>query len=372
MAGDRLLETLLELVRIGSPSGREGALARRCAEILREAGLEARIDDSAPLTGSDTGNVIATMPGSGSERTVLLSAHLDCVQPCEGVMPVVRDGIVRSSGATVLGVDDKAGIAAIVEVVRRLRSAPGTHAGVRVVLTVQEELGLQGAKALAPSDVSGDLAIVLDAGGPVGGIVTASPTHYTFVADFEGRAAHAGVEPEKGASAIGMAARAIAAMPTGRLDEGTTANIGTIEGGVATNVVASAARMTGECRSLDPERIEQVRAAMETVMVQAAEAGGGRVEVAWTREYTGFHFADDDPAVRLAIEACERCGIEPRTYRTGGGSDGNIIAEMGVPTVVLATGMTSVHGTDESIAVAELGRLADVTEAIVRMAAGVP
>ncbi len=368
MSTQRLLDTFLEMVRIDSPSGREGALARRCAGLLADLGMDVRYDSSAAATGSDTGNLVAEMPGSGSGRCVILSAHMDCVQPCEGVEPLVQDGRVRSAGQTVLGADDKAGIAAIVEAVRRLREEPGPYAGVRVLLTVQEEVGLRGAKALEPSDVRGDLAVVLDAGGPVGGIVIGSPTHYTFEATFRGRAAHAGVEPEAGASAIGMAARAIAAMPMGRLDDATTSNIGTIEGGVATNVVAASAKITGECRSLDNSRVEEVRVAIGAALDRAAAAGGGSVEVAWSREYAGFRLDPEDEVVRIAVAACEAAGVEPRTFSTGGGSDGNIIAALGVPTIVLASGMTAVHGTEESIAVDELERLAQVTCNIVRMA----
>lgn len=368
MSDGRLLETFLELVRIDSPSGREGALAARCAEILAECGFEVRFDDTASATRSDTGNLIAWLPGSSPGRAVVLAAHMDCVQPCEGVVPVVDNGLVRSNGATVLGADDKAGVAVLLETARRLASGGKAHAGVRIVLTVQEEVGLKGAKALAARDVAGDVAIVLDADGPVGGIVTAAPTHHTFAAVFEGRAAHAGVEPERGVSALGMAARAVTAMRLGRLDEQTTANVGTIEGGTATNVVPASVRMAGECRSLDASRAEQVCREMDTVMRQAADAGGGDVQIAWTREYRGFAFEEDDPVVVLAKEACRRVGVEPRTFPTGGGSDGNVLTALGVPTLVLSCGMSAVHGTEESIPVSELERLADVIGAILDLA----
>lgn len=368
MSDERVLATFLELVRIDSPSGREGALAAHCAAMLAESGFEVRIDETAPVTGSDTGNLIAWLPGNAPGRTVVLSAHLDCVQPCEGVVPVVLDGVVRSDGPTVLGADDKAGVAVLLEMARRLAADEKRHAGVRIVLTVREELGLKGAKALSSQDVVGDLAIVLDADGPVGGIVTAAPTHHTFAAVFRGRAAHAGVEPEKGVSALTMAARAITAMRLGRLDEGTTANVGTIEGGTATNVVPASVRLAGECRSLDAARAQELCGEMDTVMRQAAGAGGGDVEVVWTREYQGFAFDEDEPLVLLAKDACRRAGVEPRTFATGGGSDGNVLASLGVPTLVFSCGMSSVHGTDESIPVAEIERLAAVVEAVLDLA----
>lgn len=368
MSEERLLTTFLDLVRIDSPTGREAGVAMYCRAVLEECGFTVREDGSAASTGSDTGNLVCTLAGTAPGRCVVLSSHMDCVQPCEGVRPVVEDGVVRSAGDTVLGADCKAGLAAILETCRRLAESGRPHADVRVVLTVAEETGLRGAKALAVADVAGDLALVLDADGAVGGIVTASPTHYTFVAQFHGTAAHAGVEPEKGASAVLMASRAVTAMRLGRLDAGTTANVGSIEGGTATNVVPERVRMTGECRSVDRERVEEVRAAMTTTMEQAASAGGGRVDVAWTKEYDAFRFAEDDPAVALAREACARAGVEARTFETGGGSDGNIMAALGVPTLVLASGMSNVHGVGETMPVAELERLAALIGAVLDLA----
>lgn len=365
MSDERLLATLLELVRIDSPSGSERAVADWCARELRALGLEVR--EGAPV-GGECGNLVGTLAGTAPGRALTLCAHMDCVQPCEGVEPVVSGGIVRSAGDTVLGADDKAGVAAIVEALRRVRESGRPHADVRVVLTVGEEVGLRGAKELRAGDVAGDLALVFDADGEVGGVVTASPTHYTFVAQFRGRASHAGVEPEKGRSAIVMASRAVAAMRLGRLDERTTANVGTIEGGRATNVVAESTRLTGECRSLDEARVEEVRAEMDSVMREAARAGRGSVDVRWTREYSALSMAEDDLAVAMARAACGRAGVRARTYATGGGSDANIIAALGVPTLVLACGMRNVHGTGETIAVADLERCCALAEAFVDLA----
>jgi tripeptide aminopeptidase len=291
---------------------------------------------------------------------------MDTVEPCEGVEPVIEDGEIRSAGDTVLGADDKAGVAVIIEVVRRLADSDGPRPPVRVVLTVAEEKGLMGAKALDPADLSGDLALVLDADGDPGGIVVAAPTHYTFAATFHGRAAHAGVEPERGRSAVVMAARAGATMPSGRLDDETTANVGTIQGGSATNVVAQTAIVTGECRSRDAERVEEVRERMQRAMEEAAETLEGRVEVAWTKEYEAFHFDEDDPLLELVEDACRDVGLEPREIKTGGGSDGNILYAKGIPTLVLASGMRSVHGVDEWMRLDDLFTLARLAEAVVR------
>lgn len=364
----RVLDTFLDLVRISSPTGHERGVAEYCEKALRDAGCSVRFDDTQEVTGSDTGNVIAVLPGNAPGVCIALSAHMDCVDPCEGVEPVIEGGVVRSAGETVLGGDDKVGVAAILEAVRRLSESGEAHADVKVLLTVGEEQGLNGAKALGREDASADVCLVLDADGPVGGIVTSAPTHYTFEAWFVGKAAHAGVEPENGISAITMAADAIARMPLGRLDERTTANIGTIQGGSATNVVAPNCTVTGECRSRDRERVEEVRSAMDAALKDAAASHGGSVDVAWELAYEGFDVSAESPAIALLQAACADIGVVPSRFATGGGSDGNIIAALGTPTLVLATGMTKVHTTDEELAIADLERLADLLVAVARRA----
>lgn len=356
-ADERLLETFLDLVRIDSPPGREAACAEYCAQALREAGCTVRFDDSRDCTGSDTGNLIAELAGD-TGATLVLSAHLDVVEPCGAVEPIVSDGVIFSAGDTVLGADDKAGLAAAIECVRRVADADRPRPSLRCVFTVKEELGLVGAKCLHPEDVSGDLCLVLDAAGTPGGIVVGAPTHYAFAAEFTGRAAHAGVQPEAGISSIVMAAHAVGRMTLGRLDEGTTANIGTITGGTATNVVAATTRVTGECRSLDRARVEEVRADMHAAMLDAAERAGGSVQIVWTLEFEGFRLAEDDPRIRLLQAACADVGVSSSVFTTGGGSDANIFAGLGLPTVALACGMEGVHGTSEQLAVADLEALA--------------
>ncbi len=358
----RLLATFLDLVRIDSPSTEEAACAAYCAEQLAAAGCDVRFDDSARLTGSNTGNLIAELAGE-RPGTLVLSAHLDTVEPGRGVVPVIEDGYVVSEGETVLGADDKAGLAAIIECVRRLAERNGDHPTVRCIFTVQEEVGLRGAKHVSAADLGCNLCLVLDAEGPVGGIVVSAPTHYTFEALFEGRAAHAGVAPEKGISAIAMAADAIAHMRIGRLDEQTTANVGSIKGGSATNVITSRVVITGECRSLDRACVEQVREEMDAAMHFAAERAGGAVEVVWTCEYEGFGLPKGSKVASMLEAACADTGIPASTFATGGGSDANVFAAKGVPTLALSCGMQHVHGIDERIAIRDLEALANLTVA---------
>lgn len=365
---DRLLRTFLELIRIDSPTGEEAAVAEYCCDALKAAGLKVRCDSSKWQTGSNTGNVIAELSATAPGRTVVLCAHMDTVEPGRGIVPVVEDGVVRSAGDTVLGGDDKSGVAVILETLRRLSESKRKHACVRVILTVGEESGLRGAKQLEAKDASGDLCLVLDAAGAPGGIVTAAPTHWTFTAVFQGRAAHAGVEPEKGRSAIAMAAAAIGGMRLGRLDEETTANVGIIEGGIATNVVAAVCRLTGEVRSLDAGKALAARGEMEAAMRAAAKSLGGSVQLTWTKEYDGFKFDDADPLLAMVEDACRDANVKPRRFKTGGGSDGNVLTAKGLPALVLSSGMTNVHGTNETYNVVDLRAMVRLLDAVLARA----
>lgn len=365
MSEPRVLTTFLELVRIDSPTGFEAACAAYCAQRLRSLGFDVRFDDSAAQTGSDTGNLIAELPGT-APGVLALSAHLDCVEPCRGVEPRIVDGLVVPTTETVLGADDKAGLAAALETFARLVESGEPRPTLKAIFTVQEEVGLVGAKHLSADDTACDLCLVLDAEGSPGAIVTAAPTHYTFAAEFVGCASHAGVAPERGVSAVRMAADAIGRMRLGRLDESSTANVGTIHGGTATNVIPARCDVTGECRSLDRPTVEALKAEMDAALRGAAEAAGGSVEVAWKREYEGFRASDDDTLVMLVADACRDVGLTPSTYATGGGSDANVLAGTGVPVLALACGMQGVHSTDEQLAVADLLSITDVCVAVAR------
>lgn len=364
MSDERLLSSFLELVRIDSPSRLEADCAAYCASALEAAGCTVRFDDSARYTGSNVGNLIAELPGT-LPRVLALSAHMDCVEPCRGVEPVLHDGIIVAAGETVLGADDKAGLAVAIEVIRRVAESGAPHPTIKALFTVQEEVGLNGAKALSAEDAACDLCLVLDGAGPAGGIVSGAPTHYTFTAEFVGRAAHAGVAPEAGVSAIALASKAISRMPLGRLDPHSTANVGSISGGTATNVVPGRCSVTGECRSLDRARVEAIRAEMDAIMRSAAREGGGSVDPIWSLEYEGFVVEDDDAHLALLIAACHDAGLEPLVQTTGGGSDANILAGKGVEVLALGCGMTDVHSTHESIAVSDMYAMARLLEAVI-------
>jgi tripeptide aminopeptidase len=357
MNPDRLLATFLELVRIDSPSLSEGAVAAYCRRALEAAGCTVRLDDSAELTGSNTGNLIASLPGTAPGK-LYFSAHMDTVTPGEGIEPQIEDGIITAAGETVLGGDDKVGVAAILELVRSLAEDDASHPDIGVLFSVGEEIGLAGARAMDGSAFAGEPCFVLDAGGSPGVVVIGAPYHHAFTATFSGKAAHAGVEPEKGVSAIVLASKAVLAMELGRLDAHTTANVGTITGGSANNIVPDTCVVNGEFRAMDVRRIEEVHAQLASALEGAVEGSDGGVSVDWREEYPGFIVPQDDPLVQLVLAAARSLGLTARTEFTGGGSDANIFSDKGLKPLVLGTGMTGIHGLGEQLAVKDLEDLA--------------
>jgi tripeptide aminopeptidase len=351
---DRLLATFLELVRIDSPSLQEGAAAAWAEERLRRLGWSVGND----RTGPEAGNVVARLDG-GSGEPLLLSSHLDVVQPCLGTRPRVRDGWVETDGRTVLGADAKAGVAALLEAATAMHArGQAPPCPLELVLTWGEEVGHQGARALDASALRARRGIVLDALRPVGDVVVGAPGYTAVSVQVRGRAAHAGVEPERGISAIAVAADAIQRLPLGRLDELTTANIGTISGGSVRNAVPEVVRLEGEVRSLEPARLEAVGRQVEEAFRDAARRAGAAVDVELRRMYEGYRLADDAPSVDLARRAFAALGGRSRLVVSGGGSDANELNRVGLEACVVGIGAQDCHSVRERIEVAELERLA--------------
>ena len=364
MNGTRLLDTFFDLVRIDSPLRSEAQVAAYCKKRLEALGFSVRVDDTQEATGSDTGNIIAHLSGNKAGR-IALSAHMDCVNPCCGVEPVIENGIVRSAGNTVLGADDKAGIAAIFEALENIVADGRPRPDITVVLTVCEELSLLGSGALADDLFDGEVpCFVFDADGHPGSIVIGAPYHYTLDATFTGRAAHAGVEPECGVSAIQMAAAAVSAMELGRLDECTTANIGLVQGGREVNIVPDACSLSGECRSLYEDRVNAQRDRMTKALTDAAERFGGSVAVDWRVDYPGVLLDEADELVAKLFAAARAAGLEPKATVSGGGADANLLSAKGAKAVTLGIGMTAFHTADEHIAVADIESTVRFIEAI--------
>jgi tripeptide aminopeptidase len=352
---DGALGLFLELAAISSPSRRERAVTDICIAYLRDLGLDPH-EESPPRAGDDAGNVICRIPATAGEAgaPILLCAHVDTVEPTAPIEPVVTDGIVRNKRETILGGDNKAAVASMLEGVRRI--------------LVQEETGLHGVKALDCSRLDARVGYVYDHAAPIGGIVTACPSQYSIDATFIGRSAHAGIAPEEGRNAIAAAAHALAEMRFGRLDDETTANVGTIAGGVARNIVADRCEVRLEVRSRDHERALKESQVMLDALAHAANAADCELETTATREYRAYRLRRTDPVVQIAWAALESCGFEPSLLATGGGADAHLFNEKGIPCANLGNGMELIHTPDERIAVSDIEAMVGVTLALVERA----
>lgn len=362
---ERLHETFETLCRIESPSGRERACADWVTAELRGMGLEVEEDDVGPSVGSNAGNLLARIPGTGSD-SLLLCAHMDTVPLTAPVEPVRVDGGWTNAGEGILGADNKTAVAVMIEVARRLTGsgAGAPPVGVELLFTVCEEISLLGARAFDVSRLRSRFGYVFDHATPIGEIVLAAPTLHRMVAEFHGRAAHAGVRPEAGRSAIAAAARAIAAMRLGRLDAETTANVGTIDGGTAINVVPERCRLEAEVRSVDQQKVESVATEMIDCMQDAADAAECDLDVTVERMIQGFRTRPKATQVTLAEQALRACGYEPTHIITGGASDANAFEAAGLPCTNLADGTEHNHEPTERISVDALEGLLEVAIAL--------
>ncbi len=362
----RLNDTFARLCAIPSPFGSEQAMAEAVALELGAMGIDVEEDGAAAEAGAECGNLLARIPGRG-DRTIMLCAHLDTVPESGVIEPVLVDDGWVSAGDTILGADNKAAVAVILEVARRC-AVEGSPVGLELLFTVCEEVGLEGAKAFDVKTLRSDWGYVFDHASAIGEIIVASPTYYRFEADFRGTPAHAGIRPEDGRSAIEAAARAIGAMTLGRIDEKTTANIGRIEGGQrgGTNIVAARCRVVGEVRSLDPRKAEDVVAGLIAHIHDAANTPACccDVDVTTQRLFDSYRHAPDAPAVLAAEEALRACGYAPKRRATGGGSDANAFEAAGFHCTNVANGTERNHEPDERVSVAALEGMLDVTYAL--------
>jgi tripeptide aminopeptidase len=362
---ERLHETFAALCRLESPSGRERAVADWVTNQLRGMGLEVEEDDAGPGVGSNAGNLLARIPGSGPD-SILLCAHMDTVPLTAPVEPVRVDGGWTNANDGILGSDNKSAVAVMIELARRLTGdGEPPDVGLELLFTVCEEISLLGALAFDASRLDSRFGYVFDHATPIGDIVLAAPTLHRMVAEFRGRAAHAGVRPEDGRSAIAAAARAIAAMHLGRLDPETTANVGTIQGGTAINVVPERCRIEAEVRSVDPQRVEAIATEMIDHMQDAADAAECDLDITVERMIQGYRTRSKAVQVTVAERALEACGYEPRHIITGGASDANALEAAGMPCTNLADGTEHNHEPTERISIDALEGLLELAIALV-------
>ena len=362
----RVVDLFVELCAIPSPPGQERAVADRITRELDAIGLEWDEDGCGPAIGSTAGNVLCRLPGNvGGGVPIFLCAHFDTV-PLDGDLePVLDDGTVRNAGGTILGADDKSALAVMVEAARRIVEEGRPHAGVEILFTPMEEIGLVGASAFDATRLQARVGYVYDQAAPIGDVVVGSPTAQELELTFVGRAAHAGMYPEEGRSAILAAARAIVDMPLGRIDEVTSANVGLVRGGSARNVVPERCSLEVEVRSHDEERVTEVVQQIVDAAAFAASLSECSLESRVEQKYRGYRFRDDDIPVRLAVEALAQAGYTARLGLSGGAADANVFNARGLQCVNLANGMTDIHTPDERIAIEDLERMVDVTLALV-------
>jgi tripeptide aminopeptidase len=366
----RMFDRFVRLCEIPSPTGEERAVADAVLEELRDLRVEVEEDGSAGPARAAAGNLIARVPGTG-EGWLSFFSHLDTV-PHEGPIEVsAEDGVFRSAGDTILGADNKAAVTTLIELAARHASDP-PPVGLELIFTVAEEDGLRGGKELDVSRLRAPFGFVLDHATPIGEVIVAAPTHKRLIASFAGREAHAGINPEDGTSAIAAAAAAVAGMKLGRLDEETTANVGMIEGGTASNVVAGHCRILGEARSVDGERAAAVIGEMVDACTWAAGEQGCDVDAQVIEMFRGYRVDPKAAPVRVASEALRRVGHEPALVHTGGGSDANALVASGYEAVLLANGTEANHTPDELVRSAAIVEMLAVCEALIEEAAKLP
>ena len=365
---DRLVKEFIKYVQIASPSKKERQFADFIKEEIEGLGLDVYIDHSAGVIGGNSGNIIAKLRGKVEKTPILFSCHLDTVKPADGIKPIIKEDIIYSDGTTILGGDDKAGIAAVIEALKAVKENNIEHGPIEIVFSVCEEIGLLGAKNLEYEKLQSKRAFVLDSGGKAGEIVIQGPAQDNIEAKIIGRAAHAGVAPEEGVSAIKIAAQAISNMNLFRIDNDTTANIGIIHGGVATNIITPEVKIYGEARSLVEKKLDRQSSHMRRCIEQAVKEFGGKAEIKVNREYNAFKVEENAEILKLLRKACSNLQLDFQTSATGGGSDTNIYSEKGIETVNLANGDRNPHTSEEYVVIKDLVDTAKLVLEIIQLA----
>ncbi len=365
---ERLINEFFTMAKIPSPSKEEGRFAQYLKKVLEDIGLEVTIDDAGEKAGGNTGNIIAKLKGEENYIPLIFSAHMDTVEPCKDIMPVMEGDRIVSKSDTILSSDDKAGIAAIIEALRSIKEDKLSHGDIEVVLTICEEIGMYGAKNLNIENLKGEICYILDCDGEPGTIIKQGPAKDIIKGIFKGKKAHAGVSPEKGISAIQIAADAISNMKLLRIGPHTTANIGTCKGATPTNVVCDEVVVIAEARSLYNDKLDNQTNHMIACMKESAEKYCGNIDVEVVRSYEAFHLNELDEGIVLIQKAISNIGLVPKLISTGGGSDANVLNSIGIPSIDLGIGMSNIHTIDEFIKVEDLISTVELVQEIIKLA----
>jgi tripeptide aminopeptidase len=364
-----VVDLFLELAALPSPPGEERAVADAVTHYLRDLGLEVEEDDAGAKVGSTMGNLFCRVEPNGDGGTpIFFCAHLDTVPPDGALEPVLEDGVIRNAGGTILGADNKSAVAAMLEGTRRILAENRPHAGIELLFTPKEEVGLLGAAAFDHERMRARVGYVYDQAAPIGDVILGAPHSQAMQVRFHGRAAHSGMYPEEGRSAIAAAARAIADLRLGRVDEETTANVGIIQGGTAGNIIPEWCMLDAEARSHDERKLADLVQEMVDAFAFAAGLEDCEVETKVSKSYRGYRFKRDDQVVRYAHAALERTGYTPNYGLSGGAADANVFNERGLACLNLANGMQDIHTPDERITVEDLEGMVEVTLALLDVA----
>lgn len=369
---ERMLREFFELVQIPCSTRQERQVADLLTKKLEGLGFSVTEDDAGKILGGTSGNLIATLPATKKGTPVLmLTAHMDCVEPCGDIHPRIEDGIIRSDGNTILGADDKAGVTSILEALRVIDEEKIPHGAIQVVFTVAEEGGVNGSKNMNRSLLTADFGYTLDTGGHPGKIVSKAPGQDKLFIKIKGKAAHAGLAPEKGINAITAAGIIMADLPYCRIDEETTFNIGTIRGGKATNIVPDLVEIAAETRSRNKEKLAALTKRICTLFEEGAARTGTEISIEISHSYDPYSHDPEAPVVHFAAQAAEKLGFPVQIVESGGGSDANFYNTYGVPCAVLGVGMTNAHTTEEHIAEQDLYDAAALTLQIIKDTAAI-
>lgn len=348
---ERIIERLITLLKISSPSRKEHEVAKVIKEMVENWGYSVIQDE--------IGNLFVS---SNKAPKLFLNAHMDTVTPCENVNPIIDGDIIKSDGSTVLGADDKVGLAVILELLENYKDDP---LPIQAIFTVQEEIGLVGAKVIKRDMIEAPCGFTLDAGGPVGNVIIGAPSQYTWTYKIYGVAAHAGAYPEKGVNAIQLASKLILSLPIGRINDMTTGNVGVISGGRATNIIPDEVEIRGEYRSRDEGYLQALLNNLEKASI-VVEEGGGKTRLEYRKEYTRFDLKDSE-FLKRTIDAIKNSGFNPNTIYMGGGSDANIFNEQGIPTLLLGISGSEAHSTREYAKISEIKDGYRLIESVVKI-----
>lgn len=350
----RLIQRFIDLCKIHGESKDEIRVANYLTEYFKENGYSVERDTAHEKFGGNSGNLYVRIPGTKEGPTLMLSAHMDTVVTGGEVEPIIEDGIIKSKGNTILGSDDKAGLAQILEVVDILKENNLEHPPLFLALMAAEEIGLLGAAHCELTEKDADMGVVLDTSGPIGKIVNQAPFHEQYKIKVYGKAAHAGIEPEKGINAIQIAGALVAQLPSGRISKSATANVAQIRGGVANNIVPEQVTVNGEVRSTNQDEMVRILEEISNWCEEFSEDHGVKITFTSKREYDGYELPLDSPIIKRLESSAREIGKEPFVVPTGGGSDANFFNRKGIPTAVISCGMDKVHTHNEQIAVQDL------------------